>query len=383
MMYYQVGNKKHYTNVDALAAFTKDPTLDLQLKFDYNFVNQPHLWQTEPELSVYDYMDKHAQILSDRYRKVHLRYSGGTDSHTLLQSFVRTKGVVDLEHVTTEEMSEFSRKHYNHNKPDFVEVAKLDAVNSFSRFSHRGLTHKEFDRALCNYKGNLNSVLSNQSLYWDMCSDRTTLRGIMENDVVVTGKEKPRLVVEDGWWCWTALDGKFSDSQADFDRGVQVWFFLTDDVPELQIKLSWLKLKYLEQLARELKTPITNNWVIKIQAVTGMYYQRINHAMGYRALNPVLDTVASKMSEPSRTRIKEYRQWNDANGITNLFNDYCEDIVRNVRSDLYTSAEKKHESDYRSRLLEIYNISGVWHKNIPITPVSPDLLPGSPAPGYL
>jgi hypothetical protein len=158
---------------------------------------------------------------------------------------------------------------------------------------------------------------------------------------------------------------------------VQVWFFLTDDVPELQIKLSWLKLKYLEQLARELKTPITNSWVIKIQAVTGMYYQRINHAMGYRALNPVLDTVASKMSEPSRTRIKEYRQWNDANGITNLFNDYCEDIVRNVRSDLYTSAEKRHESDYRSRVLEIYNISGVWHKSIPITPVSPDLLPAT------
>jgi hypothetical protein len=391
MLYYQVGDKTYYTNVDALAAFTKNPTHDLQLKLEFNFTNQPHLWLTEPKLSVHAYMDEHAKILYDRYRKVHLRYSGGTDSHTLLQSFVRTKGVVDLEHITTAEMSDFSRDLYIHNKADFAEVAKLDAVNSFSVFDHHGLTLKEFNRALSNYKGHLNNALGNQSLYWDMCSDRTTLTGIMENDVVVTGKEKPRLVIENGWWCWTVLDANLSDSQADFDRGLQVWFYMTDDVPELQIKLAWVKLKYLEQIAREQSTTITESWLANIQQTTSMYYQRINHAMGYSALNPVLNSVVGKISDPSQTRIKEYRQWNDNNNITDMFNDYCQDIVSNVRSDFYTSAgnsfqTERHElsaaeayqtevEDHQTDSKQIYNISGIWHKKIPITPVSPDLLP--------
>ncbi len=113
--------------------------------------------------------------------------------------------------------------------------------------------------------------------------------------------------------------------------------------------------------------------------------------MGDSALNPVLNSVVGKISDPSQTRIKEYRQWNDNNNITDMFNDYCQDIVRNVRSDFYTSAgnsfqTERHElsaaeayqtevEDHQTDSKQIYNISGIWHKKIPITPVSPNLLP--------
>ena len=374
MIYYSVGGQKYLTNVDALGAFTLDPNKTLEMKFDCEFTNQPDIWQVEPPHSVDYYMDKHARILSEKYSKVHLRYSGGTDSNTVLQSFVRTGGVVDIEHITTEEMSDFSRDLYTHCKKDFADVAKLDAVNSFSVFSHRGLSQKEFERALCNYKGNLSSVMLNNSLYWDSNSATSTLLGVMENDVVVSGKEKPKLSVENGWWCWTAIDASFGDSQFTFDRGEHCWFYLSDNVPELQIKITWNKIKCLEKLARQQKVHVTPNWANDIQKTTSSYYQTINHAMGYRALNSVLDTVVAKMTEPTLTRAKEYRRWNDKNNITNLFMDYSEDVIKNLRSDLYTLVGQKQDHE-PNNIMPWINISGVFHKSIPVCSVSKDLLP--------
>ena len=37
MLYYSVGGKKYLTNVDALTAFTLDPSQSLEMKFDVDF----------------------------------------------------------------------------------------------------------------------------------------------------------------------------------------------------------------------------------------------------------------------------------------------------------------------------------------------------------
>jgi hypothetical protein len=131
----------------------------------------------------------------------------------------------------------------------------------------------------------------------------------------------------------------------------------------------------LEQIARQQKVNVTPKWANDIQKTTSLYYQTINHAMGYLALNSVLDTVVPKLSEPTFSRIKEYRKWNDQNNITELFNDYSDDIIKNLRSDLYTDLTQTHVEDDLTNIMKRVNIHGVFHKSIPVCPVSKDLLP--------
>ena len=69
MLYYKVGNNTYYTNVDALAAFSKDASQGLELKLDFKFIDNPKLWLKEPPLDVTTYMDMNALALRDRYNR--------------------------------------------------------------------------------------------------------------------------------------------------------------------------------------------------------------------------------------------------------------------------------------------------------------------------
>ena len=105
MLYYKVGKNTYYTNVDALAAFTKDASQGLELRLDYKFIDNPKLWLNEPPLDVTTYMDMNALALRDRYKRLELRYSGGTDSQTVLRSFIRSNVNVSIGHLATSTIS--------------------------------------------------------------------------------------------------------------------------------------------------------------------------------------------------------------------------------------------------------------------------------------
>lgn len=372
MLYYQVGDKICRTNVQALQEFTVNSCNGLEIKFKYNFTNNPKIWLKEPELSVFDYMDEHVKILHDRYKKIHLRYSGGTDSHTILESFSRNSAPVTVEHITTNEMSDFSRWMFVQNKSDFKRISALDIINDFQVFNHAGLSQAEFANLLDNYQGHLSSQVGNTSFPWDLYSNKTTLRA-QDNAVIVSGKEKPMLAVKDGWWHWTALDAKFGESQFDLDRGDHVWFFMSDDVPELQIKLAYNKIKTIEAIAQHEKSKITQLWLDNIQKTSSKYYQIINQGMGYKALNNLLDSNQTKMSAPSGIRKLEYKRWNDKNHISSLYNEYVFDAVSSIRKDLYTASNYSPSAEVGNLSGDI-NIAGVYHRLIPIRPISKNLL---------
>lgn len=372
MLYYRVGDKICRTNVEALQEFTKNPTAVLQTKFRYKFTNNPKIWLDEPELSVYEYMDMHAAVLSHRYKKIHLRYSGGTDSHTMLESFKRISAAVTVEHVTTDEMSNFSKQVFGHNQQDFKTVSQWDNVTDFHVFAHAGLTQREFANLLNNYQGHLASQAGNTGFMWDLQSAKTTLRA-QDNAIMISGKEKPMLVAKDGWWHWTALDAKFGDSQFELDRGTHVWFYLSDDVPELQIKLAYNKIKTIEAIAQQENSKITQQWVADVQKTSSKYYQTINRGMGYRALNDFLDSNCGKLSAPSGTRKLEYKRWNDKNHISDLYNEYVYDAVGGIREDLYDATDYRAGAEV-GNLAGCINIAGVYHRPIPMKPISKDLL---------
>jgi hypothetical protein len=372
MLYYQVGDKICRTNVEALKEFTKNPAAGLEAKFRYKFTNNPEIWLKEPELSVYEYMDRHAEILSQNYKKIHLRYSGGTDSHTMLESFKRISAAVTIEHTLTDEMSNFSKQMFDHSQLDFKTVSQWDNVKDFQVFQLRGLTHREFTNLLDNYQGHLASQTSNTSVIWDLQSAKTSFKA-QDNAVKVSGKEKPMLSVKDGWWHWTALDAKFGDSQLDLDRGTHVWFFLSDDVPELQIKLAYNKIKIIESIAQQENSKITQAWVDDVQKTSSKYYQTINHGMGYKGLNDFLDSNRGKLGATSGIRRREYKQWNNKNHISHLYNEYAYEVIGSIREDLYNVTDCRNSAELINLGGDL-NIAGVYHQPIPMKPISKDLL---------
>ena len=148
MLYYQVGKKTYYTNVDALAAFTKDTSQSLELKLKYKFIDNTKLWQKEPPLHINHYADLNAKILGDRYNRLELRYSGGTDSQTVLRSFVRANVKVAVHHMATSNISKFTNDLYDHNKKDFQRMSKLDNVTEFKTHHAHDMSQKEFEKAI-------------------------------------------------------------------------------------------------------------------------------------------------------------------------------------------------------------------------------------------
>ena len=112
-----------------------------------------------------------------------------------------------------------------------------------------------------------------------------------------------------------------------------------------------------------------------MQRADSKWYNFILAFCGYEGLNPVLNSVKPKLSDPAGTRVDEYRKYNDRQGIKNLYAEYGQDIKKNLRSDFYELGDADPERTYSGE--EVIHVAGVWTKPIPIKPVSHELLPGS------
>ena len=373
-IHYRVGDGTYYNNIDALAAFTKDAANGLEYVLPYKFLNNTKLWQKEPPHSVHYYMDKHAQILKDKYNRIELRYSGGTDSHTVLDSMTRTNVPVHLTHLQGSVMHrDWSLRLWDHNFKDMQNVTQRNNVQSFDLVNIDDLNTNNFDRYLQTYQGHCGTALLHTPSFIEIMYDQIVRTGLVnERTVTVFGKEKPNLVIENGWWCWKMNDAMFSDCHYNFENTDVVLFYFSDDVPELQIKLSWARAEVTEKIARIEKTKITDQWLSKIQRPSSSWYQYILDACGYKALNPVLNSVFTKASDPNGTRIRDLRQYNDKMGITKLFQEYGQDIRSSIRDDFYTLGNASGDNGFGGEA--VTHVAGVWTKSIPIRPVTPDLL---------
>lgn len=374
MLYYKVGKNTYYTNVDALAAFTKDASQSLELKLDFKFIDNEKLWRQEPPLDVTHYMDLNSMAIADRYDRIELRYSGGTDSHTVLKSLIRTNTDFEINHVATSTISKFTNDLYKHNLKDFQKISKLDNVKKFETEHFNDMTPKTFEKALKHYTGHVGTALQNTGMSWMMGNDNTTFTlHTPEKTAYVFGKEKPNLVIKDGWWQWKVNDAMFSDCAWNFDKGDMVWFWFSDDVPELQIKMTHLRVRAIEEIARMEKITITDEWLKQVQRASSKWYNFILAFCGFEGLNPVLNSVKPKLSDPAGTRVNEYRTYNDKQGITDLYAEYGQDIKNKLRSDLYQLGEADSERTYAGE--EVIHVDGVWTKPIPIKPVPVEFLP--------
>ena len=85
--YYSVGTYCTYSKVDAIEVSNKTGE---QVEWHFNDEIFDHVnWQHEPESSLWDLYTIRAQQLREKYDYLVLMYSGGADSHNILNVFVR------------------------------------------------------------------------------------------------------------------------------------------------------------------------------------------------------------------------------------------------------------------------------------------------------
>jgi hypothetical protein len=91
--YYTCNGKEFRSKIDALLQ-SKISGMPVTWNFnDEIYSNYP--WHIEPDQSMDYYYDKRARELREKYDYIILSYSGGSDSHNMLESFIRQKLHID------------------------------------------------------------------------------------------------------------------------------------------------------------------------------------------------------------------------------------------------------------------------------------------------
>jgi hypothetical protein len=132
----------------------------------------------------------------------------------------------------------------------------------------------------------------------------------------VYGREKPFITVSDGYWCWIPLDKILFSQETNLNNEYVAVeeFYLTDKMPKIQIKLAWLKAKFLEKsveglldldgLERDGRHPLDNllrehtGDLLALQGSQGRLYQGCCAAMNLLPIHPWLATMMTHPTNP-------------------------------------------------------------------------------------
>ena len=304
--YYEVGDKRFARNVDAFSYFSSMKTrgADVKIRFFLNFdflINHSrYKWQEEPSMPLTYYMDKHLLLLREKYKNFFVWYSGGTDSHPMLETFVRLKVPAKIVWWNAPEYSYIRKIEWdNLIAPDFIrymkEVNKKSHLFDYHTVDQYLPTEKEVERLMSDFSGTYGA----HKEMWNFPGDYTDYKGgkpqtqfLRESECTVGGYEKPWLKIRKGWWCHSIGDFVLTycpDTQTDF-----IWFYITDLVPELHIKVTWLRLKALETLLKKYNLPFTDEQLSKMQRSTSKYYKELNDLSQQIALNDWLGLPGNK-----------------------------------------------------------------------------------------
>ena len=305
--HYDVGGKKFTRNVDAFRYLTymnnthgADLKLRFFISFDFLINHSKYEWQKEPPKPLTYYMDKHLLLLRERYKNFFVWYSGGTDSHPMLQSFARLQVPAQVVWWRAPEYAPIRVVEWDKLIfPDFITYMK-EANKERHLFDYYIVdqclpTEKTIERFMNDFSG----TYETHKNMWNFPGEYTNYKGgrpqtssLKESDCTVGGYEKPFLKIRKGWWCHSLADFSITycpDTQTDF-----IWFYITDLVPELHIKLTWLRLKAIETVLKRYNLPVTNQQISVMQRPTSKYYKEINDLNEQIALNDWLGFPGNK-----------------------------------------------------------------------------------------
>jgi len=278
-LYYKVEDSDFITSnkLQAIEKANKDIS-----KVRFYFCDDEHKkydWTKEPSENIYSLIDRRVRRLRDQYSYVCLWYSGGYDSHTLLNSFIRTKSKIDeviiygkpwidnvlhCEHV-------FASNYIKDIKKNYYPDMKINLVMLSDKI-HRAL-YKQFgsDWIYNDCQNNFSYIKSSRGLGLTYQPEFMNLK-YQSGRIDICGADKPRVDLRDGKWYATMPDvalGGWLDSACDM-------FYLCPDATDIYIKQCWNAIKWFESLPN-----CSHELVHNVQSHQNpVYYSAWNTAVG-------------------------------------------------------------------------------------------------------
>ena len=269
------------------------------LEFCIKGVDHSDDWKTEPEQTFEQLCDRMCEILEQTYQEIYISYSGGTDSDTIAEAFMRrgTRGVtlVNVANNTIQMKTE-ARQWLAKHTGDAVKAKYAGAIanlgwkvlmfqgwqpNDHSQYE-KNMVDNEFMSWLIDFT-NTNT--------WAQNSGRVTLTRADKRSCWVMGYEKPHLTVDKGWFCFQMHHNLFNAAVSCVDPNSDlIYFWLNDIVPDLIKKMAHSKCREIKNILKEQGHQPTTENVESMNSPRSPHYQRINRAMGLGGLTRFLQS---------------------------------------------------------------------------------------------
>lgn len=275
-IYYSVQGRNTLSKLEALEMADFDNSR-VQYHWKESVFDQIQ-WQMEPSESLEATVDAHVRLIRESYDHVALWFSGGYDSYTILQAFVRNRCKIDelllqkrdwhlgLNHLDFQTAVESARLVTQHWLPDtritVVRWGDQDTVKNFYR--QHGLDWVYHSAGLMRISQNSRKLLYEKN---------TAIQSSLERpgrNIQINGHDKPRLDLQDGKWYATRPDSLFHQESSEWN--LQFWF-----LPDLYLKQTWMMIRWLESLP-----DINHQWLHALQShtVSNDAYKQWNLALG-------------------------------------------------------------------------------------------------------
>lgn len=259
--HYRVGDRRFLNSISAWQEILRSGSA-----FHYSFFDQAfgaYDWKLEPTETWQQLCRQRALQLRQRYSWLRLWYSGGRDSHHILQVFLQNQIPLDeivifhnqFDPVRDREMREIVYP---------LAVKMLTGTNT--RITNVTLSPDDYCRTFQKNWWEVDACTPQQTTWFQPNNwaaiiqkrpDVFALDHSGSNVGNISGADRPRLILEDGDW-YMQINDRMFECCTGSDR--MELFYLTPDLPELHAKQCWMSVNHIEKHYRDKPIAWINKW---------------------------------------------------------------------------------------------------------------------------
>lgn len=244
-LYYQVGEKKTTSKIQALE-WAEGHFRQIKLHY-LDDLFQKTDWTKEPEKDWETILRNRCIEIRNKHDYVILWYSGGWDSQTILDAFIRNKLKIDELVIYVKEYNDEG----NEVQPaiDYAQKVKKDyfpnlKITVFSITAQQHINwYKDKDYTWIHHPGwfpNFSKTMRRRFMY----GRDGVHNDAPKNHVIINGYEKPMIFLMRGKWFASFPDGFLNwvfDSPAE-------QFYIPENNSEIYLKQCWMAIRWLEKI---------------------------------------------------------------------------------------------------------------------------------------
>ena len=258
--YYQVEDKKTYRKLEAIN-WSRHSSVEPKWIFNDEIFSE-YDWTVEPNINLWDLYKERARQIRKAYDYCVIFYSGGSDSHNLLNAWIDADCRID--EIATTWNYKTTGDLYNHQNAEITHVVLPD-IKALQDKGHKfkfriiempEISLKLFEDWKLNFEYNVNFTPSinnpAKSLFRKYIDDYKNMISQGKKVCFIWGVEKPNIKYYDGkhYFCFSERDNCLGPTVQDnyFNGWYDEYFYWSPDCPLIPIKQSHIIKKFLTQI---------------------------------------------------------------------------------------------------------------------------------------